>query len=140
MACPEWTASQLRLNQLSPQPWPQKAMRSQRCTRTYYQTQACACARTHTGEHSRPKLPLPTRRSFSFCSWKASTVSTRWRVERLVSTEALCALVSAWPQGHNRYKVLTGWSRPLDTLYSGLFSVFSLGNFLLPRGVSEFGH
>ena len=53
----------------------------------------------HMRAHAHTRLPLPTRRSFSFCSWKASTVSARWWVERLVSTEALCALVSAWARG-----------------------------------------
>ena len=46
-----------------------------------------------------PRADTPTCRSFSFCFWKVSIVSSSWWVVRLASTEALCTLVSAWPRG-----------------------------------------
>lgn len=98
------------------------------CMRTYSQTQEFTPILMHPHTHKR--LPLPTRRSFSFCSWKASTVSARWWVERLVSTEALCALVSAWPREHEKYKASQGgpdpyilfWVVPSPTISSGAVS------------------
>lgn len=88
----------------------------------------CVCAYSQTREftpahvraHTHTRLPLPTRRSFSFCSWKASTVSARWWVERLVSTEALCALVSAWAREHKSRKCHRVSLAP--RYYSGSFS------------------
>lgn len=104
----------------------------------------CVCAYSQTREftpahmraHTHTRLPLPTRRSFSFCSWKASTVSARWWVERLVSTEALCALVSAWAQGHRSRKCHRVSLAP--RYYSGSFSVLPspVGHFLPPWVVS----
>lgn len=83
------------------------------------------CTHTYTGAHP-PELTYgaaqstsdqgpttPTWRPFSFCSWKASTISSSWWEVRLASTQALCTPVSAWRQ---RYKVSWG-------LHSGSFSV-----------------
>lgn len=116
-----------------------RALASEGCVVTQ-----CVCAYsqtreftpTHVHAHTHTRLPLPTRRSFSFCSWKASTVSARWWVERLVSTEALCALVSAWAREHKSRKCHRVSLAP--RYYSGSFSVLSspVGHFLLPWVVS----
>lgn len=74
---------------------------------------------THTGmyevapstSHTGPTAP--TCRSFSFCFWKASTVSSSCWVVWLASTEALCTLVSACP----------GDRKCQECIHSGSFSV-----------------
>jgi hypothetical protein len=62
-------------------------------THRHLHTDACTLTHVHTAGHL-----CSTWRSLSFCSWKASTVSFSCLVVWLVSTEALWALVSAWPQ------------------------------------------
>ena len=105
------------------------------CTLTDRFTRRCAhthvCVQTHTRGQSTSNTgpPTPTCRSFSFCFWKVSIISSSWWVVRLASTEALCTLVSAWLQ---RQEV----SRSGPGLYTLLWIISHspFGSSLLPHG------
>lgn len=89
------------------------------------------CVQTHTRGQSTSNTgpPTPTCRSFSFCFWKVSIISSSWWVVRLASTEALCTLVSAWLQ---RQEVSRGGPGLYTLLWIVSHSPF--GSSLLPHG------
>lgn len=105
------------------------SLRRHTCTHTQVHTHTGMYEVAPSTSHTGPTTP--TCRSFSFCFWKASTVSSSCWVVWLASTEALCTLVSACP----------GDRKCQECIHSGSFCLLALpvGQFslLLPIWSSE---
>lgn len=121
MACPEQITSQLPLDQLSPQPWPPKAMWSQQCMHTLWNTDMRThpheCTHSHKAAAAYPEVLqlLFLEGIHGLCQVVGRTVS--------VHRGPLCTGLRL-ASGSQEVETVTGWSWHPDTYYSRLFPGF----------------
>lgn len=122
--CPKQITSQRQLDQLCPQPWPLKAVWSQRVHAVKRRHSHPTHTRAHTHKAATAYLEifqlLLLEGIHGLCQVVGGTVS--------VHRGPLCTGLRL-ASGSQEVEGVTGQSWPLDTYYSGLVSVFFGGSF-----------